>query len=1053
MPLEPQEVEVPLTGGLNVKSGVEVADPMSSLSEVTDLRWNRAADLEKRPTFASEATPPVPPSSNVTSVRAMAIFARGTQVCTLTDHHGIAYIDPQDPAKLKYASHSVPGPVTLTPYAPPPLTVPPRQVLERAQFGRHGGGIWMAASALYQDVLVFAWIEVAKAGSRIKYRAVHATTGELITPTQSVNLPASPSSHAQYLQACAYWEAGKEGVLITYSAASLSIKTIRWQASTKTFVGDATLTTTSRNPGHTLTSAGLGLPEIYVSWTDNATEVIKVHRGTIAQISGGTSTVHTSTKVGTYPGCVVLGTTQALVAYHDGDRVYAECFGSPAGVVTALTAPAGSGYSVVTGAQELNADRAVLWAKNGGPELLFPGNDEFSKVQSVAVDFPGATPVAALASDTIPHARIATAGFSVDGRAYVGVSVVTDNGAPSATPTPSSVLILRHHSQGNGAFLRHDISARICHDVYYSEARGGLFGGYAGVGVDGDALVVLTGDPGGARESTAVDSLPQTLYLNRLGFTLDAAKPLPHVGYGGTLTVAAGVPFDFDGDTTCEHTPIGFPVVRVDAASSGTTTTTEVLSVMAIWRFVDNQARLHRSPPSLAATIPIVTSKRVDVYVSRPQATALDGEVPMHVLEPELYITKPGGGLTFYLALIPGTLGVKHTYDSISANGCWFVFTNAQPSAGTSPPIYSTGAGGDELPAEPPPALRDIAVVGDRLWAIDAEVPSRVWFTKPFSAGFAPEWSTFNTLTVGDACFAVRDLNGVPTIFGAAGIHQVYGDGPDVFGNGFFSPAKRLPYEIRCIDPLVCKTNGGIMFRAQTGFFLLSNGGELQSVGIPIETVTRLSSAAGHKPTRIIEADLSNEIMSVGQECHVLNTLEQKWSTWTQDALVHNIADACVADGNVWYLNAGAAGSTIRRLHNVFGSDGTMSTDGWSLATHWIKPDGLAGHGRLWRAWAVLALPSDPAGVAALTLQYAVDYAAAAVQTWVWTGAELAALYASGQRIVKLAVKPAQQVVTVCKFRLSCTFTTPAPGPRPLNLRLSYGVRPSKSKRSLPGVK
>lgn len=1026
-----------LNGGLNTKFSGELADPTGSMAEVNNLRWNRLGELEKRPTYATEAVPGVPANADYGSVTVEALFARRGEVVALTDNYGFATIDPLDHTLLQYARRDIIG-SEVSKYAPRACRVS-RRALDRAQFGRNEGGIDQVVSALYGEVLVVAWVEHGVTPF-LMYKAVHAPTGATVARTKRVVLATSSTSFPS-VQAVPCYAAGSEGVLITYASglgAPFTIHSVLYNAATRVFADGPDLVTTAKVAAHSLA----GRPyeeEVYLMYIDNAASVMKCHFGTAAEISGGTSVVHTGVPSGAlYPGAICLGSTEALLVTHASNVAYAERFGDAASYATIMTAPDDIFFSFAA-AQEFDNNTAVVWANaQGGPSWR-----TFSRVRSAQVDFSAPTPVV-LGQDDIPYAWIATGGFSLDGRAYVGVSTSD----PVAEETAASILVVRHHSHRFTGNYRNDPVARICHDQYFSAAAAGLRT-FNTPAVDGKTVyITVPGFPSEDAYTGLGGPLSQLIYQSTLTFCDTAALPLPSVEHDGTLLVASGLLVEWDGDTPTEHATVDRPRAYHDTTASGTTTTTDKVYARAIWRWVDAQGKLHRSAPSNATEILPFTSKRLDVYVSKPPFAACDGSTTLQTLEPELYITADGGAV-FYLANEPD--GEKMVYTSNTIPSVQWKFEDVKLGNDSNPQLYSTGEGGTELVPEPPPSFRDVTRVGDRLFAIDAEDTTRVWFTKPFAAGYPPEWTTSNTLIVGDDCVAVRDLGGVPTVFGATGVHQIYGEGPDALGVGFFAPARRLPHDVDCIDPRVCSVGFGILFRARKGFYVLGNGGDLQPIGLPVDALARVPSAASYKHMKAVFHDLANEvrILDAYSVCQfLLSTLDRKWATWTQDALTQYAVDLVVADGRVWYVQGGAP-NTVRREYGV--DELSPTTEGYSLTTHWTKPDGLVGHGRLWRVFLEVALMGSAGSIETLRLDIYNDFKETIAQTVTWSGPELLSVWGT-EAIAKLSVVPERQIVTAVKFRVSCTFSAASVGPRPLTLRLSYGARISKGKRA-PGVK
>lgn len=152
-----------------------------------------------------------------------------------------------------------------------------------------------------------------------------------------------------------------------------------------------------------------------------------------------------------------------------------------------------------------------------------------------------------------------------------------------------------------------------------------------------------------------------------------------------------------------------------------------------------------------------------------------------------------------------------------------FVDTYADADITQNETIYTQL--GQELAATQFPAC-SFAATGNGRMVCGGGFSNSLHFSKPFLAHICPEFAD-------DDAFRVP-LPSWPTgaayldnwvAFTREGIYLISGDGPDVAGEGRFSPAYRLPYALGCIDwrsVLVCEQ--GVFFQSARGLELLPRG-------------------------------------------------------------------------------------------------------------------------------------------------------------------------------------------------------------------------------------
>lgn len=1018
MPLAEQEAELPLNGGMSTKEQVDLQDS-PGMRLVENLRWNDIGELQKRPAVATSIDVSLPALSAYVVLGADALIPRRGSISVLTSGYGLASYISQSSESLAYQSAGYP-----LRHSPVPCSVS-RQIVERSQWDGARSGLICAASAVYATTtLVIAWVDYSYDSSvyNLRMKAIDLVTGAVISALDFGGI------NGVHIQACEYLEVGSEGVLITASngaAAPYTVKAYRYTASTRafTYVGD--LTASAARSVHAVTGNGANF---LFAFEDNASGFMTVQRRTV----GSVLATHNATHGMDAGAAIAVNGSEYLIASATSTTAYAERFGSaPFTVATAGTAA----YISVAIAQESRPGYVLpAWVVVGTKKTSTPSST-YTTIRPV--EFNG-TPAGIAGVLTIPHALPVAGGFQFDGRAYCGFAI---NRRATTEKSTSSLIVARLGYDTAGAAFRADQVARLCHDrfAWVGESLVTLVPTQSNSLVGSKLYVAALADFS-ADDSLGSQPYPQSLFLSTVDL---GARPQPYVETDGVTMVASGIVWEWDGDIASEHQPIDRPLLKLVTSVAGTTSTSTGISYVAIYTWYDAQGRLHRSAPSDSASTGVITLKRIDVYVSQCPFAAYDGATAPR-LGVELYATTDGGS-TYYLAY---RTSAKDYPDTIA--NPWYEFTDTLAGDASEPQLYSTGADGSELVSEPPPAMRSLAVVGDRVWGVDAEDRSRIWFSKPIVAGYAAEWNTACTLTIGDQGVAIVDVNGTPAVLGERGVWRIDGEGPNANGFGAPHAARRLPHEVECLDPLsVCKTPLGVVFRGRRGVYLLDAGFGLQPIGLPIDPSVRVGDYTGY--TRVIYDERHNEIrvLDSANGLFVYNVIEQKWSKWTQDdsGTGQYLTDQCVVKGRVWYLYADLEGTLqLRREKGVDEATWNSSAEGWRLTTPWIKLAGLGGDVRLWRVCPALRLQASPASAGVtLTMRLYVDGSDTAVQTVTWSGSELAAQATSAVAYLRTVV--AQQKCRTFKVDLQETSSGAYVGSIPLGVRLEYGVTPGSSKR------
>src|SRR5690606_19252785 len=139
--------------------------------------------------------------------------------------------------------------------------------------------------------------------------------------------------------------------------------------------------------------------------------------------------------------------------------------------------------------------------------------------------------------------------------------------------------------------------------------------------------------------------------------------------------------------------------------------------------------------------------------------------------------------------------------------------------------------------------------------------------------------------------------------------------------------------------------------------------------------------------------------------------VESKWTSWTQDSDAQNMLDAVVAKGRVWYIHHGGSSSTwyLRRELGVDEDLYELHVGPWALSTPWVRLDGVAGFGRLYRLTLMLRLPTQPDRMS-LAVVVSSDFDDSnVIASQAWTNMSLVG--GSALRVVPLVIHPSTQRV------------------------------------------
>lgn len=510
--------------------------------------------------------------------------------------------------------------------------------------------------------------------------------------------------------------------------------------------------------------------------------------------------------------------------------------------------------------------------------------------------------------------------------------------------------------------------------------------------------------------------------------TIDfAARVLLSVSDRDGLSVsAASIPLAWDG---CEFSGFGDPLYRphIFVASTGGTPAypAGTYSFVAFYSWRDQTGQKHRSRPSNVVAFAAPGGSAVVVSAADPLAFTLKQSLNFTRIALEVYCTPLNN---------PSFVFVGASERAGPGTG-WREAVQVALPVTSSPVIYSTGAFGQELLPQPPPPLRDVAIVGPRMWGIDAEFPSRIVQSKLRVAGigyeFNPALESIVPATGGEAV-RVFEVSGTAVVLCERAVWQFSGFGPDNTGNGgsFSSPIKLSDYG--CSDAYsACAFPGGLIWAAKDRWYVMT-GGSVQQ----IESVR-----VGMTITHAIHFKDQDEIAFYGTQttfdpgdtfgpaiAKVYNYATGKWSRWNALAYTQLAATPNDARRAIGFLN----GTLYKIDAETYANNASMVFE-----TDWMS---LAGDPQDHIVVRDVILNAERIGAHGVTVEVLTDYNLTATTSRSYNDAAIQGFIAAGSSSPRysLRVEPVQQETRALKVRITFTVTGTAEGGRPISLTLCY---------------
>ncbi len=324
--------------------------------------------------------------------------------------------------------------------------------------------------------------------------------------------------------------------------------------------------------------------------------------------------------------------------------------------------------------------------------------------------------------------------------------------------------------------------------------------------------------------------------VDAISLTFNPANVNTPREFADGLYVCGGALGAFDGRTFAEegfHLSPEPPTVVMQAGGNLGDSSGGNYEWCAIYRYTDDNGRIHRSAPSIPALGTATASNRTaQVTVTTLKLHGRPGGLGLPTANGvviELYRTAKNEKDTFQLVAATAN---DDTIDTV-------VFTDAAPDTSLGQVLYTTG--GVLESQSPPPALA-VATYKDRLAVISAEDPTLIWVSLPLGETEGPRFNDVSSLRIDDSHGNLTGLGVVDDrliAFKRDAIYAVVGDGPDVNGNGSFGIAQIIASGIGASEARsIAQDADGVSFRSvsnRDGYFRVNRGLAVEEFGNEVQ--------------------------------------------------------------------------------------------------------------------------------------------------------------------------------------------------------------------------
>lgn len=269
------------------------------------------------------------------------------------------------------------------------------------------------------------------------------------------------------------------------------------------------------------------------------------------------------------------------------------------------------------------------------------------------------------------------------------------------------------------------------------------------------------------------------------------------------------------------------------------------------------------------------------------------------------------------------------------------VYTDELTDNSANETLYTTGG---ILENNPSPIANIFWTHGNRVFCVDEENPTRVYFSKQNIVGEGIHFSAFLYLDANESPNGTyqrvtggASLDDKVIIFKTDSIYASYGDGPNNLGVGQFAQPRLIVPDIGCRDARsIINTSEGVMFMSKKGIYLLTRGLEVVYVGADVEQYNseEITSAVLYSTLNQVRFTTRSGV------CLAYSYFYKQWSWFTNYTAQH----AVIYNGVFTHLKSTGY---VRQENSGFLDIATAITQ--KIAISWLKLAGIQNAQRIYK--------------------------------------------------------------------------------------------------------
>lgn len=433
---------------------------------------------------------------------------------------------------------------------------------------------------------------------------------------------------------------------------------------------------------------------------------------------------------------------------------------------------------------------------------------------------------------------------------------------------------------------------------------------------------------------------------------------------GDGAHIQTSVPMLYDGTNVFEKSFFFYPEGSYATLAGTSGGITGAYGYAVIYRRTDANGNVHKSAPYFLP-IQTLTAGKLATLTMPLLSVSYGNNINNAPVYIDIYRTLTNGATYYLLNSVVATPTGQVASNQSQLFTTYGPDNESDASLDTSTILYTDGG---VLDGVNPPSAKSQCTHNNRVWQV-APDGQTVWFTTAFQQGQACYYNEAMTFPINEG----GDINSIFSLdanfvaFKDDSIWLVAGDGPALTGQGSdLSTPIKIASDVGALDWRSCVlTPKGILFRAQSGFYLLDRSPQIVDVGRAIQDTAALFP-------NVISATLVQNAQHVRFVCEgdsgtivvVYDYLLDMWTTSSYDEMSADIVSSAnvggqytlvTADGFLWQERL-ASDPQAWMDQDTGGTNHFVET---SVTFPWVAQNGKQGYQRLQHIYYTGERPDD----------------------------------------------------------------------------------------------